>query len=581
MSNVMKSKGRQRRGSGLRLEALEPRTLLTVIAHDDTYGVTEDTPNTAPVTVIPQYSGLWRVNDELLRSVNQYPTDAAGRHWAERDFDTSTSRIGASPSLWDSSLPGPFVGGDSVNAFHDVPKTIVHAPSETETTFLLRRTFLLDAVLAEAVWGRITYTCDSGCIMYINGVRAASSPNMAGILSPTPNTFAGTEGDEDPPHDTALFNLNGSVQPTLYEGVNVLAVEVHNGAVTSADIGGDFSLAIAPQGGSVLTNDDFAAQFGRVALAKVSDPVDDATGDPAGTIALNTDIESPDFGTFAYAPATNYCGMASWAYEMDDGHQTPSRGVVRLGVACVNDPPAAHDDAYAVRIGAELQATPAVGLLANDTDAEDDSMIAQIIDADAVTAQGDLNVDADGSFTFHPFPTAMPGAYRLTYRVVDSGAPSAMSNVAIAEITITSGCAENADLDQNGQVGRADFAILVENFGSPSATPDQGDLDCDGKIGLTDLAALKRGWTPQTASAAASSIVQSDGLRVDQTRHLSATRTNGVRQAALAADYRQAPLENGGTDAPPSQQHVAMRLRAVIRALIRPRRGIDAAFSDM
>src|SRR5262245_40529523 len=103
----MKPKRSYRRGWCLRLEALEPRALLAVIAHDDTFAAEEDTPpTTAPATVIPQYAGLWYVNDELLRSVNEYPTDAAGRHWTARDYDIGTSRIGDTPSLWDGAVSG-------------------------------------------------------------------------------------------------------------------------------------------------------------------------------------------------------------------------------------------------------------------------------------------------------------------------------------------------------------------------------------------------------------------------------------------------------------------------------------------
>jgi hypothetical protein len=564
---AMRSKRSYRRGWCFRLEALEPRALLAVIAHDDTFAVAEDTvPNTAPATVIPQYAGLWYVNDELLWSVNQYPTDAASRNWADREYDISTSRIDANPSVWDGPTPGPFVHGQ-VNAFAGVPRTNVNVPPETDATFLLRRAFELDAVTAEAVWGRITYTCDDGCIIYINGIRAASSPSMAGILSPMANTFVGTTGDEDPPHATTTFGVNGPGQPPLYVGDNFLAVEVHNGFLTSEDIGGDFSLAIAPQGGSVLTNDNLAAQSGSLVLAKLSDPVDETTGNPAGTITLNTDGQSPDFGIFAYNPATNYCGTARWTYQIDDGSRSPSTGTVRLNVACVNDAPAARDDAYSVDIGSVLQTTAAAGLLANDTDAEGDTMSVQTLDTSGVTAQGTLNVNGDGRFTFDPFPTAMPGRYSLTYKVVDSGTPSAPSNVAAVEITITSGCEEISDLDGDGRVGSADFAILVGNFGSRSATPGHGDVDCDGKVGLTDLAALKRGWTPAVSSASAATVVQSAGLPRDVSTRLA------------AVVHRRTAPDADSLEVAPSQPASATRLPASRRTINHTRRAIDVAFS--
>lgn len=585
-------------GTGLRLEALEPRTVLSVVAIGDIYAATEDIPpNTAAVTVIPQYASGWFFNDELSMGVNQYPTDAAGRHWAARDYDISTSRMGANPSLWDGAVPGPFdcrvsECDNRVNAFSAVPLTVIHVAPGAENTFLLRRKFTLDPASAAAVWGRITYTCDSGCIMYVNGVRAASSPNMAGILSPTPNTFAADEGDEELPHATVTFGLNGSGQPPLYEGANVLAAEVHNFSVVSGDIGGDFSLAIAPEGGSVLTNDNLASQTGPLVLTKLSDPVDETIGYPAGTVALNTDVLSPDFGRFAYAPAANYCGTASWTYQIDDSSLRPSTGNVRFNVACVNDPPVARNDFYSVKMGAVLNVTTAAGgdagLLANDTDVEGDTLTVQTVDISAVAAQGTLNVNANGTFTFAPYATALPGTYRFTYQVVDNGTPSATSNVATVEITITPGCEANPDLDQNGQVGSADLAILVANLGSRAATPDQGDLNCDGKVGLTDLVALKRQWTPRSPSASAASVIRSAGFshdlttrlpRVHETQRLSATRSSVVAEAAAAVVYRQTAPETASADAALSQRYLATRLRAGCRAINPRPHAIDAAFS--
>jgi hypothetical protein len=517
--------------------------------------------------VISQYAGLWYVNDELVRSVNQYPTDSDGRHWADRDFDISTSHIGdiGVPSLWDGPLNGPFAHS-TLNAFAGVPLSVVHVPPEMETTFLLRRAFTLDPVVAAANWGRITYTCDSGCVMYINGVRAASSPNMAGSASPEPNTFSANEGDEDLPHTTATFELNSSGQPPLYNGENILAVEVHNSSTTSGDVGGDFSLAISPQGGSVLTNDNLAAQSGSLVLAKLSDPVDETSGNPAGTITLNTDALSPDFGIFAYSPATNYCGTARWSYQIDDNSRTPSAGTVRLNVACVNDSPAAHDDSYSVNIGATLNIT-APGLLANDTDAESDAMTVQAIETSGVTAQGTLNVNGDGGFTFRPFPTAMPGRYSLTYKIVDSGTPSSTSNVAAVEISITSGCEQNSDLDGNGRVGREDFAVLASHFGSRSAAPDQGDLDCDGKVGLTDLAALKRQWTLGIPSASAALVVRSPGLPGQVTPRL-----------AVVIHRRTAP-DSPAQEVAASQRLLATRVRADRSEMSPTRRAIDVVLS--
>jgi hypothetical protein len=234
-----------------------------------------------------------------------------------------------------------------------------------------------------------------------------------------------------------------------------------------------------------------------------------------------------------------------------------------------------------VRIGAVLDVTTAAGgLLANDTDVDGDTLTVHSVDPGLVTAQGTLDVNTDGTFIFDPHPTAMPGSYRFFYQIIDNGTPSATSRNARVTINITPACEENADLDQNGQVGSADLAILVVNFGSQSATPDQGDLDCDGKVSLTDLVVLKGHWTPASPSALAAAFVQRVALQHDasnrtpraiQSQKPSALRSHLMVESAVASD----------NDTAISQRQRATQIRANRRATNHRRDAIDAAFSTL
>jgi len=47
-----------------------------------------------------------------------------------------------------------------------------------------------------------------------------------------------------------------------------------------------------------------------------------------------------------------------------------------------------------------------------------------------------------------------------------------------------------ADLDGNGSIGLGDLAVLLSNYGSTSANPEDGDLDGDGDVDIQDLGAL-------------------------------------------------------------------------------------------
>ena len=63
-----------------------------------------------------------------------------------------------------------------------------------------------------------------------------------------------------------------------------------------------------------------------------------------------------------------------------------------------NTAPVANDDSYSTSPGQTLKVGTAAGVLANDTDAEDDPLTAQIA---SQPAGGSVTLKADGSFTYH------------------------------------------------------------------------------------------------------------------------------------------------------------------------------------
>ena len=61
----------------------------------------------------------------------------------------------------------------------------------------------------------------------------------------------------------------------------------------------------------------------------------------------------------------------------------------------------------------------------------------------------------------------------------------------IDDVSFTGTPVCSGDLDGNGQVGLADLAILLANYGMTSgATYPDGDLSGDGAVTLSDLASL-------------------------------------------------------------------------------------------
>ena len=105
---------------------------------------------------------------------------------------------------------------------------------------------------------------------------------------------------------------------------------------------------------------------------------------------------------------------------------------VTLNVASVNDPPVAQANAYSVNEDATLTVS-APGVLANDTDVENDALTAVLVAGPAHAASFTLN--ANGSFSYTPAPNYF-GADSFTYHAQDSH--DAYSSVVAVTLTVQS-----------------------------------------------------------------------------------------------------------------------------------------------
>ena len=139
-----------------------------------------------------------------------------------------------------------------------------------------------------------------------------------------------------------------------------------------------------------------------------------------GTLALNTN------GGFTYLSATNYNGSDSFTYRANDGTTNGNLATVTINITPVNDAPVANDDAY-ITSENTLLSVPASGILANDTDVENDPLSAALV---TTVSHGSLNLNANGSFTYTPGSNYF-GSDFFTYRASDLSATSAVATVSL------------------------------------------------------------------------------------------------------------------------------------------------------
>jgi hypothetical protein len=153
------------------------------------------------------------------------------------------------------------------------------------------------------------------------------------------------------------------------------------------------------------------------------------TGPASGTVTLDPD------GGYTYTPVTGFTGTDTFTYRADDGAATS--GVATVTIDVTNASPTAVDDGYAGPKGQPLVADVASGVLANDGDADNDTLLAAVT---TPPVNGTIALSADGSFTYTPAPGFI-GTDTFDYTASD-GIATAMATVTI---TISNAAPVSAD----------------------------------------------------------------------------------------------------------------------------------------
>ncbi len=175
----------------------------------------------------------------------------------------------------------------------------------------------------------------------------------------------------------------------------------------------DEDTVLAPGGLGVLEN-DLDLDDDILSASLVEDVAD-------GTLDLAAD------GSFVYTPAANWSGTDSFVYLASDGLALSLEATVTITVAPVNDPPLTVVDSYTSDEDLPLIRTRMTGVLANDSDVEDDSLTALLV-SDA--SHGTVTLNADGSFDYDPEPN-FNGSDGFTYEAFDGTDSSGVTVVAI------------------------------------------------------------------------------------------------------------------------------------------------------
>ncbi|MBD1938670.1 cadherin-like domain-containing protein [Microcoleus sp. FACHB-68] len=184
---------------------------------------------------------------------------------------------------------------------------------------------------------------------------------------------------------------------------------------------------------SVLTNDT-DAENNSLTAPLVTNPNN-------GTVVFNAN------GTFTYTPNANFAGTDSFTYQASDGTANSNIATITLTVNPVNDAPVAVNDSYSTNKNLPLTIAAGTGILANDSDVENNPLTAVLI---TETNNGTLSLDSNGSFTYTPNADFI-GNDSFTYQVNDGllNSNAVTVSITVNEANAVPVLARNAGLTLN------------------------------------------------------------------------------------------------------------------------------------
>ncbi len=194
-------------------------------------------------------------------------------------------------------------------------------------------------------------------------------------------------------------------------------------------------------------------------------------------------------GSFTYIPQTDYVGSVYFTYRAYDGMDYSDPVQVTIEVTSVNTAPVALADSYIVLMDTTLVVSIADGVLANDSDAEGDPLIAEVLGTPVVN--GTLSLFSDGSFTYDPNDGYFGTVY-FTYRAFDG---LEYSNPVLVTITVKeSNLAPIAQADSYYVAAGGTLAVIVgegvlANDSDPDGDPLEAQLEEGVGHGLLTLRA--------------------------------------------------------------------------------------------
>ena len=188
-----------------------------------------------------------------------------------------------------------------------------------------------------------------------------------------------------------------------------------------------------------------------------------------GTLTIAAD------GFFTYIPNGNFSGTDSFVYAIEDGRGGTAQAGVTITVGAANTPPQAVSDIYSTDKNTPLTAggNELPGVLANDTDVDNDPLVLQLPLIDDVD-NGQLSIDDNGFFTYIP-NVDFSGTDTFVYTVSDGRGGTAQASVSIlVDVTNTAPLANSDSYETPEKT-----TLIVDGNALPGVLENDTDAEND------------------------------------------------------------------------------------------------------
>jgi VCBS repeat-containing protein len=273
-----------------------------------------------------------------------------------------------------------------------------------------------------------------------------------------------------------------------------------------------------------------------------------AGGDPAGVFAINSGtgvLTVADNSNLDFETMTGFV----LSITVSDGTNTSVIETVSIGVTNKNDnAPVSNPDSYSVDEGAILNVTVTAGVLANDSDADGNSLTALLVSG---TSNGSLMLQSDGSFVYtpdaefvgvdsfvyQPFDGNVVGAARtVQLNVVQNAAapPPADTGTTTESTQDDSGSDSESDSEsETDQVDSETTDAVTGNAQDYGSTNEQGSAVSPGNETADDEGdeVFAAGMSPDANSSATFFTDTSGRLEL---REAASARTSGTTEATFS-----------------------------------------------